>query len=308
MRTEGSAGSWAGDGGSPGAATLPPVMPATSPTPSLGGGLARMAAVVVAVLAGVGLLGSCSGERPTLAAAVTAPSTSTTTSTIAATAPSTPETTEGPAATPLGPDSLLGYIATPTAAPVVHTEPSDGSPTVDIGPTTGAGAPTTFAVVGDPTGDTTGWLRVVLPTRPNGATGWVPSGTVTVTKTPFRIFVGLADRKLRVERDGTRVLEATVAIGTSENPTPVGASYVTELIDNEDPAGAYGPYAFGLALHSDTLTEFAGGPGQVGIHGTNDPARIGQAVSHGCVRLRNADIEAMVGLGLPLGVPVFVTA
>ena len=72
----------------------------------------------------------------------------------------------------------------------------------------------------------------------------------------------------------------------------------------------HGPRAghrFGLALHSDTLTEFAGGPGQVGIHGTNQPGLIGQAVSHGCVRLRNADIEALVGVGLPLGAPVFVT-
>ena len=111
-----------------------------------------------------------------------------------------------------------------------------------------------------------------------------------------------------MERDGAELLAATVAVGTDENPTPLGASYVTELIDNRDPGGAYGPYAFGLALHSDTLTEFAGGPGQGGIHGTNPPDLIGQAVSHGCVRLRNTDIEALVGLGLPLGAPVFVSA
>jgi lipoprotein-anchoring transpeptidase ErfK/SrfK len=280
-------------------------MQATSPDTSLRSGLARMLAVVVAVLTGVGLLGACTGERPTLAA--TSSTASTSTSTTTAEAATTTETTV-PSAEPLGPESLLGYIATPTGAPVVHTEASEGSPTIEIGPTTGAGAPTTFAVVGDPTGDATGWLQVVLPTRPNGATGWVPAGSVTVTKTPFRIFVELGARNLRVERDGTELLAATVAVGTDENPTPLGASYITELIDNQAPEGAYGPYAFGLALHSDTLTEFAGGPGQVGIHGTNQPALIGEAVSHGCVRLRNTDIEALVGLGLPLGAPVFVTA
>lgn len=267
--------------------------------------------MAITLLAAAGLLGSCTGERPTLAAASTAPSSSSTTSTTVASTSSDGTTATLPpvtATTPLGPESLLGYIATPTATPVVHTEASDASPTVDIGPTTSAGAPTTFAVVGDPTGDTTGWVQVVLPTRPNGARGWVPAGSVSITKTPFRIFVELGARKLRVERDGAELLAATVAVGTDENPTPLGASYVTELIDNRDPGGAYGPYAFGLALHSDTLTEFAGGPGQVGIHGTNQPDLIGQAVSHGCVRLRNTDIEALVGLGLPLGAPVFVSA
>jgi lipoprotein-anchoring transpeptidase ErfK/SrfK len=281
-------------------------MQATSPDTPLRSGLARMLAVVVAVLTGVALLGACTGERPTLAATSSTPSTATSTTTVDA-ATTTTETTI-PGAASLGPESLLGYIATPTGAPVVHTEASEGSPTIEIGPTTSAGAPTTFAVVGDPTGDTTGWLQVVLPTRPNGATAWVPAGSVTITKTPFRLFVELGTRELRVERDGTELLAATVAVGTDENPTPLGASYITELIDNQAPEGAYGPYAFGLALHSDTLTEFAGGPGQVGIHGTNQPGLIGQAVSHGCVRLRNADIEALVGLGLPLGAPVFVTA
>ncbi len=282
-------------------------MPATSPTNSLRGGFVRMLAVVVAVLTGVGLLGSCTGERPTLAAA-SSPSTTSSTTTTTAPVPSSTAEASAPGAAALGPDSLLGYIATPTGSPVVHADASEGSPTIEIGATTSAGAPTTFAVVGDPTGDTSGWFQVVLPTRPNGATGWVPAGSVTITKTPMRVFVELGARRLRVERDGTELLAAAVAVGTDENPTPLGATYVTELIDNQEPAGAYGPYAFGLALHSDTLTEFAGGPGQVGIHGTNQPALIGQAVSHGCVRLRNADIEALVGLGLPLGVPVFVTA
>jgi L,D-transpeptidase ErfK/SrfK len=35
------------------------------------------------------------------------------------------------------------------------------------------------------------------------------------------------------------------------------------------------------------------GRGVIGIHGTSQPALIGQAVSHGCIRMRNKDILAL---------------
>jgi lipoprotein-anchoring transpeptidase ErfK/SrfK len=117
----------------------------------------------------------------------------------------------------------------------------------------------------------------------------------------------ITGRTLRVEDSGKSVLQVPIAVGTEDNPTPTGATFITELIENVNPNGSYGPYAFGLALHSDTLTEFAGGNGQVGVHGTNQPALIGQRVSHGCVRLANDDIRKLVDLALPLGAPVFVT-
>ena len=42
-----------------------------------------------------------------------------------------------------------------------------------------------------------------------------------------------------------------------------------------------------------------------GIHGTTDPRSIGRAVTHGCIRLRNEDIDALFPL-VPLGTPVYV--
>lgn len=42
-----------------------------------------------------------------------------------------------------------------------------------------------------------------------------------------------------------------------------------------------------------------------GIHGTNVPVSIGQAASHGCIRMRNADIEALAPL-VPVGTPVYI--
>ncbi len=262
-----------------------------------------MAAVVGAAgLVLATLLAGCSGQRPTLADAAT-PTSGAGTATSASTAP----TSTVPVVRSPSPSTMIGYIATPTGTPIVYAGPETNTPALDIGTTTDAGAPTTFAVVGDPTLPDTNWYQVLLPTRPNQGVGWVPALSVTLTKTPLRVFVDLANHTLTVQDDGKEVLSAPVAIGTAENPTPKGASYVTELIQNVDPDGAYGPYAFGLALHSDTLTEFNGGPGQVGIHGTNEPSKIGQDVSHGCVRLSNDDIERLVDLQLPLGVPVFIS-
>jgi lipoprotein-anchoring transpeptidase ErfK/SrfK len=281
-----------------------PARSTSTPTRRASALLAQVIGVVLAFTLGVALLGSCAGERPTLGAK----------------APSRPETTTTTAPTttvPVGDDLVLtpadlqGWIATPVGEPEVYAEPSTDAERLDIGATTEAGAPTTFAIVGE--GDEVapqaqpGWYRVALPTRPNGSTAWTPDTAVSVTKTPLRIFVDLEGRSLRVEEDGQEVFATEVAIGTEENPTPVNGTFVTELIDNIDPDGAYGPYAFGLAMHSDTLTEFNGGPGQVGIHGTNRPELIGERVSSGCVRLTNEDVEALVDLQLPLGVPVFIT-
>lgn len=278
----------------------------TSPTRRVASIVGQLVAVVAAIALGVSLLGSCAGPRPTLGSLP--PSVPATTATTAAPTTTAP-VPEGPRV--LGPADLLGWIATPVGDPEVYDRASLDGERLDIPATTAAGAPTTFAIVGDASPETTpavpGWYEVALPTRPNGSTGWVPVNSVKVTKTPYRIFVDLDGRTLRVEEDEAGIFTAEVAVGTEENPTPRNGTFVTELIENVEPDGAYGPYAFGLAMHSDTLTEFNGGPGQVGIHGTNRPELIGQAVSHGCVRVANDDVEDLVELQLPLGVPVFIT-
>jgi len=51
------------------------------------------------------------------------------------------------------------------------------------------------------------------------------------------------------------------------------------------------------------ITDFLGGPGQRGLHGTADRSSVGQAASHGCLRLQNDDIVELAGL-LPLGTPI----
>jgi lipoprotein-anchoring transpeptidase ErfK/SrfK len=184
----------------------------------------------------------------------------------------------------------------------VHAEPAARAPVVTtLGASTALGSRTTLLVVEQ----RDGWVQVRLPIRPNGTTGWIRADEVELRANPMAIHVDLANHALSLTHDGDVVLETKVAIGSTANPTPAGDYYVTDLVDTDAPGGAYGPFAFGLSGHSDTLTEFGGGDGQLGIHGTDDPSSIGRSVSHGCVRVPNEIVTQLVDL-VPLGTPVTV--
>ena len=151
------------------------------------------------------------------------------------------------------------------------------------------------------------WIRVYLPSRPNGSQGWVRTRAVRMYTNGYRVVVRLRSHKLRLWR-GTKVVATyPVAIGTRSTPTPRGLFYVVELLKPHNPNGSYGPYAFGLSAHSQRLKTFAGGDGRVGLHGTDQPGLIGSSVSHGCIRLRNAAIRRLAKI-LPLGTPVLIRA
>lgn len=194
-------------------------------------------------------------------------------------------------------------VARFTDAVEVFAEPADASgedtaPTRTLPATTEFGTPRALLVADQ----RDGWLEVELPVRPNGSTGWVRSEGAELREVEHEIVIDLTARTLTLTAGGEEVLSAPAAIGTAEFPTPTGRYYVTDkLATGED--GAYGPFALGLSAHSEVLTEFAGGDGQVGIHGTNDPATIGEAVSHGCVRVTNdviTRLEELVSLGTPV--------
>jgi lipoprotein-anchoring transpeptidase ErfK/SrfK len=150
-----------------------------------------------------------------------------------------------------------------------------------------------------------GWEQVRLPTRPNGSLGWVRSRTVALSLDPYRIVVSLRQHRITVWRRGRLLVRAAAAAGRSTLPTPTGVFYINELLKQPDPRGLYGPYAFGLSAHSDVLYSFGGGPGQIGLHGTNEPALVGTGVSHGCIRVTNAVISRLARI-LPLGTMVVI--
>jgi lipoprotein-anchoring transpeptidase ErfK/SrfK len=152
------------------------------------------------------------------------------------------------------------------------------------------GTRTAFEVIGDG-GER---VEVRLPGRPNGRIGFVDSDAVVLSSVQTAIDVDLAARRLQVTRDGEVVLETQIAIGSAEYPTPTGDYYVTDKLRSDDPA--YGDWAFGISAWSDQLTDFNGGSGQIGIHGTNNPSSIGKDVSHGCMRVDNETAIALSGL------------
>ncbi len=151
------------------------------------------------------------------------------------------------------------------------------------------------------------WLEVLLPVRPNGTTGWVRSDEVTLTSTDYRVEVDVSEFAFTVLEGEEEVRSGVIGTGESETPTPEGRYYFTELLQPPDPEGPYGVYAFGLSGFSESLETFAGGPGQLAVHGTNDESALGQRVSHGCVRVSNEDITWMAE-NLPIGTPVEISA
>ncbi len=152
-----------------------------------------------------------------------------------------------------------------------------------------------------------GWVKVLLPVRPNGTTGWVKETDVRLVPSRYRIDVDLGDHELTVY-DGDQVyLQDTVAIGKPSTPTPIGKFYLRILVKPPDPTTVYGPYAFGLSSHSEAFEEFNGGEAQVGIHGNNDASVLGEDVSSGCIRMDNDTITRLAAV-LPLGTPVDVHA
>lgn len=178
---------------------------------------------------------------------------------------------------------------------------TDSSPPVEM--------PLAFLVKSEPKEDDCEWVEVYLPTRPNGSTAWVKRADIKMEGHVFRIEIFLSDFTLRAYQNEDLLLEAPIATATDNTPTPGGLYYTTELLESLNPNDLYGPYAFGLSGFSDTLDSFNGGEGQLGIHGTNEPHRIGTQVSHGCIRLHNDDITFLAetfGESTWLGIPVAI--
>jgi len=147
------------------------------------------------------------------------------------------------------------------------------------------------------------WLRVRLPERPNGATGWVPASAGTLSDTPWRIVIHRSKR-LAVVLEGAKARATfSIVLGKPSTPTPLGTFFVVEKLHLG--AGVpEGPWALATSAYSDVLQEFARGPGQIALHGrVGLTAPLGTFSSHGCIRFANAAITwiaAHVGAGTPV--------
>jgi lipoprotein-anchoring transpeptidase ErfK/SrfK len=146
------------------------------------------------------------------------------------------------------------------------------------------------------------WYRLSLPGRPNGVYGWARADLVDVRPVVNRVVVNLSSRRIEVRRvrDGKLLLRGVVAVGAPGAETPVGRNfYVQSAFVPTDPF--YGTYALETSAGS-RLTDWPD-EGIVGIHGTSLPELLGQAVSHGCIRVGN-DVALRLRRLAPLGTPI----
>ena len=254
---------------------------------------------IAALLAMVLVLAGCGGGEP------------------AAPAPLDPSAGPGPATTraPLKAGVFeLGnapaYVALATKDVTVRTRPGDKGDIKAVFPQELPwGSPTPFLIDEarrTATGET--WLKVLLPQRPNGSSGWVHRDQVRIRPVTHEVVVDLSSRTASLLKSRRKIRSFRVGVGTAGTPTPTGRFYVTvKLRPPQISADAYGAWALGLSGYSEVHQTFGTGDGQIALHGTYQPWKLGQPVSNGCVRMDNETISLLAET-LPLGTPVTIQA
>ena len=121
-------------------------------------------------------------------------------------------------------------------------------------------------------------------------------------QTPFAIVISIPDRKLALLVDGRVLKVYDVAVGKNSTPTPQGKYVVINRVPNPTWYGPQGPVAPGKSNPIGTRWMGLSVAGY-GIHGTNAPSSIGHAASHGCIRMRQQDLEELFDL-VEIGTPV----
>lgn len=155
----------------------------------------------------------------------------------------------------------------------------------------------------------------VFPDVPPGSlVGYDPTeirstGTIAWATEGMRVRVDLSDRQVFLYEGETQVAVYAIAVGQPGWDTPTGLFEVIQMYRNPIwrhpltkeivPPGASNP------LGSRWIGFWSNGEYQIGFHGTNQPELLGQAISHGCIRLSNADIEALYRQIEP-GTPILI--
>lgn len=110
-----------------------------------------------------------------------------------------------------------------------------------------------------------------------------------------RVVVSIPDRKLALIENDQIVRIFPVAVGAAVSPSPVGTFSIVNRVSN--PTYYKTGKVVGPGRANPVGTRWIGLSAKgYGIHGTDAPASIGFAKSHGCIRLRNRDIEQLFEL------------
>jgi len=147
------------------------------------------------------------------------------------------------------------------------------------------------------------WVKVALPGRPNGKSGWTRRESLgRYHSVGLTLVIDRGRLRATLLRAHRRLWHAPVGVGKPSTPTPAGVFWIRERFSVSGQT-LYGPFAFGTSAYS-VLSDWPGG-GVVGIHGTNAPELIPGRPSHGCIRLRNGDIS-WLARHVPVGTPVII--
>ncbi|GAA1966793.1 L,D-transpeptidase [Amycolatopsis minnesotensis] len=149
------------------------------------------------------------------------------------------------------------------------------------------------------------WAEVLLPTRPNQASGWVRAdpSEVESAENDYRIDVDTAAFSLELTKSGKALGKWKIGTGKPEFPTPKGRAFLLASI--EETVNKYSPIVLPLSVHSESHETFGGGPGTVGIHTWPNDSFVGKANSDGCIRVPKEALDALVKV--PLGTIVNIT-
>ena len=113
--------------------------------------------------------------------------------------------------------------------------------------------------------------------------------------TTRRLIISIADRKIALLENDKVVKVYPIAVGKQSTPSPNGSFHIASRVVKPTwfqpgkivppgPANPLGTRWMGLGYKG------------YGIHGTNRPRSIGHAASHGCIRMRNQDVEELFEL------------
>jgi lipoprotein-anchoring transpeptidase ErfK/SrfK len=110
-----------------------------------------------------------------------------------------------------------------------------------------------------------------------------------------RLIVNIAARKIALVEDGKVVKIYPVAVGKKSTPSPIGTFHIASHVINPTYSHAGKVIGPGPANPVGTRWMSLGYKGY-GLHGTNQPQSIGHSASHGCIRMRNHDVEELFQL------------
>lgn len=155
------------------------------------------------------------------------------------------------------------------------------------------------------------WSFILTDTPVRSKPEPVPTALAVIPKDAL-IEINKAQQKLYVrDANGSVLLTFPVSTARYSVSTPVGRFRIVNKYAGPAYYGRHGAYKgndprnpLGSRWMALNVGHFRSGV-TIGIHGTNEPDKIGQAVSDGCIRMKNQDVENLFDL-IRVGQPVYI--